>query len=123
MITHESVEFVRQFPKVSIVKNSIGELKLIPSRYTEGKRIGNDMEIPTDVLARGIEYGIDWNLVFPEGLTIGPEELKKCFYSQGIFTIEDLQKDPNIVLAAINSILKLTAVEIIKKAKDTLGGE
>jgi hypothetical protein len=116
------IKFIQQHGNISIVSTS-DELRLVPARYTFGIKPGEEVKIPDDVLKQGIEYGIDWSIVFPKGLSIKSEEIKKSFYAQGIFTLEDLKRNPNIVMAAINSILKITAIEIIKKAKDALGGE
>jgi hypothetical protein len=49
--------------------------------------------------------------------------LQKSFYAQGIFTLEDVNMNPNLVVSAINSIVKLTAVEIVRKSKEILGGD
>lgn len=114
------VKFIQQYGNVSIVSLR-DELKLVSSQHTTGIRPGSFVKISDDVLDAGISYGIDWSIVFPDGIRIESDQLQKCFYSQGIFTIEDMKNNPNVVVAAINSVLKLTAINIIKQAKETLG--
>ena len=115
---------VRQFGKVSVVVDPLdSKLKLIPSVYAKDVKLGEDFQVSPDVLRKGIEYAIDWSVLFPNGIHISPETLQKSFYAQGIFTLEDVNMNPNLVVSAINSVLKLTAVEIVKKSKEILGGE
>jgi hypothetical protein len=117
-------KLVRQFGNVSVVEDSLdSKLKLIPSLYAEGVALGEDFQVTSDVLMRGIEYAIDWSILFPDGIHIKSETLQKSFYAQGIFTLEDVNMNPNLVVSAINSVLKLTAVEIVRKSKEILGGE
>jgi hypothetical protein len=114
------VRYVQKFGNVAVV-NVDDDLKLIQSVYVT-VAIGEEFSIPTEILFRGVDYGIDWTVIYPTGLHIEPDNIQKSFYAHGIFTIEDITKDPNRVIAAINSILKLTAIKIISDTKEMLGG-
>lgn len=118
------VKLVRQFGNISVVEDPLdSKLKLISSTYVEGVKLGDDFQVSADVIRKGIEYAIDWSILFPDGIHITSESLQKSFYAQGIFTLEDVNMNPNLVVSAINSIVKLTAVEIVRKSKEILGGD
>ena len=86
-------------------------------------RIGEQIEISETDYLTGTEYGLDWDIIFPEGLIISSQDLQRSLYAHGLFTLEDLKRNPNVLASAISHVIRLSASSLIKSAEQALGGQ
>ena len=84
--------------------------------------VGTVADIEEEVILTGTEYGLDWDIIMPEGLSVNSQKLQESLYSYGILTYEDLKANPNSVVAAISKLAKSMAIELIRSADKALGG-
>ena len=70
-----------------------------------------------DAIASATPYGVDWNVILPDGMRISPNELQIALYERGIISIEDLKMNPSVINEVVNALLKKLAAKIYKLAK------
>jgi hypothetical protein len=63
---------------------------------------GTHAEISDTALKQGIPYGIPWSAKI-KSVTITGEDIEREMYKNGIWTLEDLQRNPQIVQGVILS--------------------
>jgi len=112
---------------ISISGNSVvvilgGKSLIISKTAAMQAKIGSEIDISEKDILTGTEYGLDWDIVLPDGICVNSQEVQKALYAYGLFTLEDLKSHPNQVVAAVSSMLKVTAIELIKSAAQALGG-
>jgi hypothetical protein len=95
---------------------------IIAKSYVDNARVGSKTLIPVEAISTGTEHGIDWSVIIPEGITITPEEIQSALYSQGIFTIEDVEHNPNGIVSAVGSLVRKTSANLYKKVHEIIGG-
>jgi hypothetical protein len=95
---------------------------VVSRSYVTGSRPGDNIDIDPEAIATGTEHGIDWSLIYPDGITLSPEELQSALYAQGIFTIEDMERNPNGVASAIGAITRKTSANLYKTVHEIIGG-
>lgn len=95
---------------------------VVSRSYVTGSRPGDNIDIDPEAIATGTEHGIDWSLIYPDGITLSPEELQSALYAQGIFTLEDIEHNPNGVVNAVGSITRKISAELYKTVHNILGG-
>ena len=78
---------------------------------------GKEFTVNDKVIKTATPYGIDWNVVYPNGLVISADDIQEALYGLGIYTLDDLRRNTNGVIAAINSILKLNNAKLINHAR------
>lgn len=81
---------------------------------------GSEFEVYDTKLKTATPYGIDWTVVYPNGLVISAEDLQEALYGMNIITLDDVRRNTNGVIAAIGSILKLTNAKLLNHARITL---
>lgn len=81
---------------------------------------GETFEVADKVIKTATPYGIDWDIVYPNGLVISAGDIQETLYGVGIYTLDDLRRNTNGVIAAITSILKLNSAKLINHARVTL---
>ena len=81
---------------------------------------GKEFEVSNSVIRTATPYGIDWNVVYPNGLVISADDIQEALYGMNIITLDDLRKNTNGVIGAINSILRLNNRKLIDHARTTL---
>jgi len=81
--------------------------------------IRND-EIHEVDLKTSTPCGVDWSVVFPEGLTITAEDFQNYMYTHGIIMLEDLKRNPSSIGVAFQSILKIKSAEVYRRVKIAL---
>jgi hypothetical protein len=96
---------------------------IIPHHYASGRRIGDTIELSTDVLHDGLDHGIWFDLFMPEeGYTITPDTIQNAMRGHGIWTYEDLVSKPQEVQAAILSVVRVVYGQLVKAAREHYGG-
>ena len=115
------VKVISLVGKVAAIR--FGDKTFIISRhYVKDTKVGQLVLIPAAAISTGTEYGIDWKLIIPEGIVITSEEVQSALYGQGIFTIEDMERNPNGVASAIGAITRKTSANLYKTVHDIIGG-
>ena len=95
---------------------------LVSRSYIGHAKVGDKVEIPDKAVSTGTEYGIDWSLIVPEGIVISPEEIQSALASHSIFTLEDMKHNPNVFVAALNSLTRKKSAELFKAVQKVIGG-
>src|SRR4030042_2984435 len=67
-----------------------------------------------------VSYGIDWSVVFPEGVTISSDVLQEAMYARGIISIDDLKAHSAEIHHVLNSILSMTSAKIYQQVKTVM---
>lgn len=87
-----------------------------------GKRVGDEVEIDDAELAKSVEYGIEWSIVFPQHLA-SLDKLTQSLRAHGVWTDLDLIQQPNQAIAAINSYASTVYMLMLDYTKQALSGE
>jgi len=95
--------------------------RIIPEIEMRGKKVGEQVEIEYQALERGIEYGLDFDLLIGD-VTLSATDITEAFRSHGIWTLEDLQSKAQEANAAIASLVGLVHGRIVRDVRDALGG-
>lgn len=117
----KTVKLIKQQGNSAIVmwkdKNYVSQCGIIDVGLVKG----SEFEISDSKLKTATPYGIDWTVVYPNGLVISAEDLQEVLYGMNVITLDDLRRNTNGVIAAIGSILKLTNSKLLNHARITLG--
>ena len=65
---------------------------------------------------------LDWSIIIPEGITISAQDIQSALYARGIFTIEDIEKNPNGFANAVSSVVHKAAANLFRKVHEVVGG-
>lgn len=95
---------------------------IISRSYVHGAKVGQNVTLQYEAISTGTEQSLDWSIIIPKGITISPEEIQNVLYSRGIFTLEDMDSNPNEVANAIGSLTRGIAAEIFKTVHTVIGG-
>lgn len=116
----KQVKLIEHKGNIAIVKykdkDGVTQCGIIDGSLVSGK----EFSVPNNVLDTATPYGIDWSIVYPSGLVIDANVIQEALYGLGIYTLNDVRKNANGVIAAINSVLRLTNAKLLKKARTTL---
>ena len=107
--------------QVAVIRHGDKTL-LISKSYVEGIRVGQTVTVPATAISTGTDYGLDWYVILPKGITLSPEEIQDALYSHSIFTLEDIKRNPNGVVSAVNSLVKKISIDLYKTAHNVVGG-
>jgi hypothetical protein len=121
MINQFEVKVLSTSGQVAVIRHGDKTL-LISKSYVQNTKVGQKVMVPAHAISTGTEYGIDWSIIFPEGITISAEEIQSALYSYGIFTIEDIEKNPNGVVIAMSSLMKKISIGLYKTVHTVIGG-
>ncbi|MFA5035658.1 MAG: hypothetical protein WC479_00575 [Candidatus Izemoplasmatales bacterium] len=116
-----TVKIISLTGKIAVVRYD-NKTYIVARDYVTGSRPGMNVNILPEAISTGTEHGIDWKLIYPDGITISPEELQSALYAQGIFTIEDMERNPNGVASVIGAITRKTSANLYKTVHDIIGG-
>ena len=118
------VMFKRNQVAVVSYRDEVGRYqgRVIPQQEIHGTRSGEMVEIERVVLDRGIEYGLDFNVVLGGAITLYPNDIQNAFRAHGIWTEVDLILRPQEATAACASLVHLVYGQIVKAVQDALGG-
>ncbi len=115
-----TVELIERKGNVAIIKfqdmHGVPQCGIIDVNLVKG----STFEVADKVIKTATPYGIDWSVVYPNGLVISADDIQETLYGAGIYTLNDLRRNTNGVIASINSILKLNNAKLINHAKVTL---
>ena len=115
-----TVELIERKGNVAIIKfqdmHGVPQCGIIDVNLVKG----STFEVADKVIKTATPYGIDWSVVYPNGLVISADDIQETLYGKGIYTLNDLRRNTNGVIAAINSILKLTNAKLINHARAIL---
>lgn len=81
---------------------------------------GKEFEVSNTVIRTATPFGIDWSVVYPDGIVISSADLQEALYGMNIITLDDLRKNTVGVIAAINSLLKLSSGKLLNHARQAL---
>ena len=94
--------------------------RLMSGTITDAK-VGQVIDISDEQLSTGTDYGLDWDIIMPGGFCISANELHNALADRGIYTIEDMQARSNLVVDAVNVLVKRMQVKIYKEV-NKIGG-
>lgn len=103
-------------------EDGVNQAVVVDSEVVASHRVGALQGISEDVVLDGTPYGIDWSIPYPDGIVIPPGDIQNIMYSHGIYTIEDLIKNSNVLVQAINALIRLTSAKVMTQVKDSVGG-
>lgn len=85
-------------------------------------KVGAQVDVSEQVLDNALEYGIDFSILMPEHITISANDVQQALRSYGVWDDEDILKRPRDVVAALQSVVRLTYADIVNRVLITLGG-
>lgn len=103
-------------------KDGVLQAAIVDSDDLDSHRAGQEANITQKAMKQSTPYGIDWSLVFPDGIVIPSKDIQEVMYSQGIYTLEELIENTNKFIQAINGLARWSAAKLIRKVKEVLGG-
>ena len=81
-------------------------------------RTGETKLVSDKILSTGTEYGIDWETLLGEDYVLTPADIGQELRRHGLWTYEDLNSNPNVVTAALNSLAYRVFAELMRAARD-----
>jgi hypothetical protein len=96
----------------------------VPRRYIVPRECVYGVSVAPDVLSAGIEYGEPWEELWTPQVT--PEAVATALRRHGIWTVEDLRREPGKAVAALQSVYGLdlfTLLAIAERAASGRDGE
>lgn len=88
------------------------DLNLLPVQ-----RVGETFEIEPAVLDTATPYGIDIDVIFPEGISVDMAEFQDRLFSYGIFSLDDLKKKPSVINQILISMVGGMGAEMYRQIK------
>lgn len=76
--------------------------------------------VAEDVLAAGIPYGVPWGELVQ--LTATPEAVQAELYRVGVWTVEDLRRNPQLALGALQRVYGVDLAALMRAAKEYESG-
>ena len=107
---------------IIMYRNNDGFLNaaIIDSKDLPTERTSIEFEISDKILSTSTPYGVDWTVVFPDGIVIQPVDIQEVLYSNGIIAMIDIIHNTVAVISAINSLTRLTSARILKMIRETM---
>lgn len=96
----------------------------VPRRYIVPRECVYGVSVAPDVLSAGIEYGVPWEELWSPQVT--PEAVATALRRRGLWTVEDLRREPGKAVAALQSVYGLdlsTLLAIAERAASGRDGE
>ena len=81
------------------------------------KRVGTVVSISKNVLKEATPYGIDLSVAYPDGLCLNVLEIQEGLFSQGIFSLNDLKKNPSAISQILVHMANALGAEVYRKIK------
>jgi hypothetical protein len=95
---------------------------VVDANELDSHRVGQESNITYKAVKDGTPFGIDWSIVYPNGIVIPSSDIQEVMYAQGIYTLEDLVINSVKLVQAVNSLARWTGAKIIHQVKEVLGG-
>ena len=102
---------------VEVIRNGETERVILPMSV-----LGNTVELTDIEIDAGIQYG----LPFEEFVILDTDIVSRLtteLHRSGVWTLDDLRKKPNLVIAALQSIYRLNVGRIVQAAETYLQQE
>jgi len=97
-------------PEASIAY--VVDLDVLPS-----KRVGDEFAFTRDMAKKATPYGIDLSVIFPKGISLDIPEIQKQLFSQGIFSLSDLKKNPSAISQILLHMVNALGAEMYYRIK------
>lgn len=98
-------------------KNGMTQARIISTDDVTGLRIGETKEFPNKIIGSGTEYGIDWEVLLGEECVIMPIDIEQEFRKRGLWTYDDMNKNPIQVKAALNAMSAKVHAQLLGEAR------
>ena len=81
---------------------------------------GDTADVSIEAFSAGTEYGFDWDVAFPEPLSVSGDDLTQALRLHGVWTLEDVLANPSQVQAAILALTKAMMANVVRRARDCI---
>jgi hypothetical protein len=98
-------------------EDKVFQAYIIDSKDLKTSRVGDEFEVEDNILSAATPYGVDWSVVFPNGLNLSAGDFQNVMYRRGIISLEDLKKNPSIIGQAIQELLNMSVSKIYHTVK------
>lgn len=95
---------------VTIVKSGNGKILVewlvdgVPHRGVVPSEVVIENKINDELLPLAIPYGVDWAFVLEGAMnTLTPTDIANALWKHGVWTLQDLQRNPQVVRGALLS--------------------
>ena len=109
------VEVIRKKGQVVLVQWE-GQRAYVPAEVVV------DDQCPSEELQMGIPYGVPWAEVVGDLILTG-EEIEYTLRGHGIWTLEDVRKEPMKAAAALLAVHKMGVSDLIRRAMNAMRTE
>lgn len=121
-----SVQLIRRYRASSVVihKDKTGLLNayIIDSKDVTTIKPGVEFTVSKEVIDKATPFGIDWEVIYPDGIKISARQMQNIMYTHGIYTLDDVIRNTPMLIQSINNILKLNSANIIRDIRRAIGG-
>jgi hypothetical protein len=93
------------------------QARIISYDDVRGLRINETKIFPNKIINSGTEYGIDWEVLFGEECAITPKDIEQEFRRRGLWTYDDINRNPNHVIASLTALSAKVHKRVIREAK------
>jgi hypothetical protein len=105
---------------ITYITDGIIQAAIVDSVQLGKERIGREIEIDDKILETSTPYGVDWSVVFPDGLVIDPATIQGVLYNNGIISLQDVLSNTNAVVTAVNQLTRLTGARLIQNIRKVM---
>ena len=99
-------------------KDGIFQARIISVDDIAGLRIGETKSVSKKLLDSGTEYGIDWETLLGDEYDITPVDISNELRKHGLWTYDDMNKNPHQVTAALNALSYRVFAELMRRARE-----
>ena len=83
-----------------------------------GLNFNESTAVSDDIVETGTYYGIDMDLLLGVEYVIKPVDLEQEFRKRGLWTYKDINTNPQLVRAAINSLSGRINAAVLKRSRE-----
>jgi hypothetical protein len=99
-------------------KDGMLQARIISRDDVTGLRLNETTAIPAHIVDTGTDYGIEMELLLGQEYVIRPLDLEQEFRKRGLWTYKDINSNPQLVMAAINSLSGRIHVEVLERSRE-----
>lgn len=99
-------------------KDGMLQARIISRDDISGLHLGETTLVPTLIVDKGTEYGIEMEVLLGDKYVIRPVDLEQEFRKRGLWTYEDINSNPQLVRAAINSLSGRVHAEVLDRSRE-----
>jgi hypothetical protein len=93
------------------------QARIISVDEVAGLRLGETKKVSRKMLVTGTEYGIDWDVLLGDEFAITPSEIGQSFRKFGLWTYDDMNRNPAQVNAALNAVSRRIHAYLLREAR------